>query len=294
MYRFRDESGRVLYVGRAASLRSRVRSYWGDLGDRPHLSAMVGRIARVEAVECASEHEAAWLERNLLARHLPPWNRTAGGQEVAVCIRLDGSSRSAGLTVVHLTSATRASTGSVHYFGPYLGGARVRQAAAGLHRVLPLGYAGEPRSAVLTDLARQRGIGAGDRPELLRALRAVLGREPAAVAELRAQLAARRDAAAEAEAFELAGRIQAELTALDWITCPQRAASLDSADADIAGWSDGTLVRFEVRGGLLCGWRQFRRTEAQALRWLAATPPAWRDFAQRNAELAALLAGPAD
>ncbi len=32
VYRFRDQAGRVLYIGRAVSLRGRVRSYWGDLG----------------------------------------------------------------------------------------------------------------------------------------------------------------------------------------------------------------------------------------------------------------------
>jgi excinuclease ABC subunit C len=49
---------------------------------------MVKGIARVEAVVCGSEHEAARLERNLLEQRLPPWNKTAGGQEVPVWIRL--------------------------------------------------------------------------------------------------------------------------------------------------------------------------------------------------------------
>jgi len=66
VYRFRDRAGRVLYIGRAVSLRRRVLSYWCDLGDRAHLAPMVARIARVEAVTCDSAHEAAWLERNLL------------------------------------------------------------------------------------------------------------------------------------------------------------------------------------------------------------------------------------
>lgn len=54
VYRFRDAAGHVLYLGRAVSLRRRVISYWGDLGDRPHLAAMVARIARVEAVICGA------------------------------------------------------------------------------------------------------------------------------------------------------------------------------------------------------------------------------------------------
>src|SRR6516225_9079888 len=100
VYRFRDAAGAVLYLGRAVSLRRRAASYWGDLGDRGHLAAMVARIARVEAVPCASAHEAAWLERNLLQRHKPPWNRSpSGGQESEVWIRLSASPDAPGLTV---------------------------------------------------------------------------------------------------------------------------------------------------------------------------------------------------
>src|SRR6202167_6297495 len=75
VYRFRDAAGRVLYLGRATSLRSRVASYWGDLRGRAHLAPMVARVARVEAVACDSAHEAAWLERNLLQAGKPPWHR---------------------------------------------------------------------------------------------------------------------------------------------------------------------------------------------------------------------------
>jgi excinuclease ABC subunit C len=126
VYRFRDQAGRVLYVGRAVSLRRRVLSYWGDLGDRGHLAPMVARIARVEAAVCDSAHEAAWLERNLLQRRLPPWNRSRGGQESEVWIRLSASPRTPGLTVVH-----RPAPGD---FGPYLGGQKARDAASGLGR----------------------------------------------------------------------------------------------------------------------------------------------------------------
>lgn len=82
VYRFRGDDGTVLYIGRATTLRSRVASYWSDLREREHLTAMVAAVARVEAVACASVHEAAWLERNLLEARKPRWNRTAGGQEV--------------------------------------------------------------------------------------------------------------------------------------------------------------------------------------------------------------------
>jgi excinuclease ABC subunit C len=290
VYRFRDGRGRPLYIGRAVSLRRRVVSYWSDLGDRPHLSAMVRAIATVEAVECASEHEAAWLERSLLEDRLPSWNRTAGGQEVEVYLRLDSAARSCGLTVVHDANRRGA---DVQYFGPYLGGLRVRLAAAALLRAFPLDYAGDS-AGTARELGRRRGADPADRPALAAAIGAVLARDPAAIAAVRAELAGRRAAAAADEAYEVAARIQAELTALDWVTAPQRVvvAEPGGADAVACGWADGVLVRFAIRGGRIRGWHQERASAAQAAPLLAGTPPAWREFADHSASLAARLCAP--
>ena len=151
----RDAAGRVLYVGRAVCLRRRVASYWDDLRDRGHLAAMVARIARVEAVPCASAHEAAWLERNLLERRTPPWNRSrSGGQEAEVWIRLSQSADAPGVAV-----ARRPRSGDrARYFGPYLGGQKARDAVSGLGRVLPLGlaayWATDPPAGTGRELAR--------------------------------------------------------------------------------------------------------------------------------------------
>jgi excinuclease UvrABC nuclease subunit len=59
VYRFRDGEGEVLYVGRAAQLRSRVASYWSDLRDRRHLQPMVAAVASIEATVCGSRHLVA-------------------------------------------------------------------------------------------------------------------------------------------------------------------------------------------------------------------------------------------
>src|SRR4029450_8670222 len=83
-YRFRDERDRGLYVGGGGAVRRRVSSYGGDLRDRRHLRRMMPRVARIEALVCDSAHEAAWAERNLLERSLPPWNRIVGGLEGAL------------------------------------------------------------------------------------------------------------------------------------------------------------------------------------------------------------------
>jgi len=89
VYRFRDQNGRLLYVGRATSLRSRVGSYFTVLHDRRHLRRMIPQIVRVEALVLASVHEASWVERNLHYRSLPRWNRTRGDAEVPQVLELD-------------------------------------------------------------------------------------------------------------------------------------------------------------------------------------------------------------
>jgi excinuclease ABC subunit C len=283
VYRFRDRAGRVLYIGRAVSLRRRVLSYWGDLGDRAHLAPMVARIARVEAVTCDSAHEAAWLERNLLEHRRPPWNRAPGGQEAEVWIRLSASPRRPGLTVVRQPASGD--------FGPYLGGQKVRDAVSGLGRVLPLGYAADGQAGTERDMARVRGTSPGARAGLARAIAAVLDRDQAAVAVLRAELTARRDAAAAALAFEFAGRLQAELEALDWVIGEQKVTRAQD-DADVCGWADGVLVCFEIRDGRIRVWRQRPCAAAAARRYLEQSSPDWAAFALRNAELAARLRSP--
>jgi excinuclease ABC subunit C len=154
-----------------------------------------------------------------------------------------------------------------------------------------------PRSAGSErELARARGALSGasgaapaDRASLVRAAEAVLDRDPAAVAALRAALAARRDAAAARLGFEFAARVQAELEALDWIAAEQKVTRAQPSDLDVHGWADGVLVCFEVRRGRLSGWSQRACGAAAARRHLDQTPPAWAGFARRSAELAARL-----
>ena len=287
VYRFRDADDDVLYLGRATRLRRRVASYGGDLRDRRHLAPMVARIARVEAVVCDSAHEAAWLERNLLEHRLADWNRTPGGQEVPAYVRLDGRRTAPGLTVVHIPAAAAV---GVRHFGPYLGGEKVRLAVAALHRVLPLAYTGTGLGGSERDMAGKRGVGPGDRDALVAALTAVLERDPAAVASVRGDLEVRRNRAAEVLAFELAARLQSEIHGIEWITSPQRVTQAEPCDVDVAGWAEGLAVRFQIRAGRLRAWSQHPCAYADARQHLAATPPAWVDFAQRNAELAARLA----
>jgi excinuclease ABC subunit C len=284
VYRFRDGTGRVLYVGRAVDLRRRVSSYWGDLRDRRHLRRMVSGVGRIEALVCDSAHEAAWAERNLLERSLPPWNRIAGGLEVPVGIRLDPAPEAPRLSVVH---EHRPAPG-IRFFGPYLGSRKVRLAVSGLGRVYPLGAAGPARSSGERELARLRGAHRTPVPQLAATVTAVLDREPAAVAAALAALTARRDAAAQAQAYEAAARIQEEIGALEWVVAPQRVTAPAGAGPEaVTGWAGEVLVRLRFRGGRLHGWEQERCTRPSPG---TRAPAGWAAFLRRNAELAARLA----
>ncbi len=303
VYRFRDARGRVLYIGRAVDLRRRVGSYWADLRDRRHLIRMVPQIVQVEAVACDSAHEAAWLERNLLERSKPRWNRLRGGLEVPAYILLDRGPAAARLHVVHspLVPAPRRPGYAVRVFGPYLGGTRARLAVSALDRALPLAYADDTLSGCHRDLARARGIDSPDRDGLLARVTAVLERRPAAVEAVQEQLARLRDRASANLAFELAARVQQELEAIAWIASEQKVTLLPATgsrpaddlavtDCDVHGWADGLLIRFEVRGGRMCTWQVRDCAQATAQRHLDDTPVRWRAFAHRNAELSKRLA----
>src|SRR5438874_6075941 len=224
VYLLRDRFGRIIYVGRSRDLSNRVRSYWVDLGDRPHLVRMVERVKWVEPVLCASEHEAAFLESDLLERHPTRYNRTLG-MESCVWLRLDASAKTPGLDVEH-----EAGPGDgAEWFGPYLGWEPTRQAAAGLLRLYPLRYSGEELGRTERELARSLGVSSGDRPALAGHIRRVLCREPAAVRAIISRLEHVRDAAAEALMFEGAAAAQEQIRRLRWITEAQNLAGLEPA-----------------------------------------------------------------
>lgn len=287
VYILRDVRGRVIYVGRSRDLAARVRSYWTDLKDRPHLVRMLPRVEWVEPVVCASEHEAAFLESDLLERHPTRYNRTLG-LESCVWLRLDTGPRTPDLQVMHDVDAGD----GAEWFGPYLGWEPARQAAAGLARLHPVRFTGAAISRSDRELGRSLGVSEADRPVLAAAIRSVLRREPHAVTAAIERLTALRDAAAERLMFEQAAAVREQIRGLRWITQPQKLAGLNPVDADFAAAAvaGATSIRvvLSLRRGRLAQ-RHFERLAHPA----ASRPPedgAWPELARRNAELMASLA----
>src|ERR671936_2496057 len=75
VYLFRDRRGDVLYIGKAKSLRPRVRSYFQQsLDTRATIRQLPERVEDVEVIVTQNEVEALHLEQNLVKRHRPPFN----------------------------------------------------------------------------------------------------------------------------------------------------------------------------------------------------------------------------
>src|ERR671915_2355035 len=130
VYLFRGWGDAVLYVGKAKSLRPRVRSYFRGGDARVGLDKLVDRVERIEVIVTQTEVEAFHLEQNLIKRHRPPFN---------VRLRDDKSYPYIAVTVEDdfprvMFTRERHRRGVV-YFGPYANAKKVRQTLDVLNRV---------------------------------------------------------------------------------------------------------------------------------------------------------------
>jgi len=133
VYLFRGERGEILYVGKAKSLRSRVRSYFQASADtRATIAQLPERVEDIEVIVTDTEVEALHLEQNLVKRHRPPFN---------VRLRDDKSFPYIAVTVEDdyprvMFTRERHRRGVV-YFGPYANAKKVRETLDVLNRVFP-------------------------------------------------------------------------------------------------------------------------------------------------------------
>ena len=115
-YLFRDKQGEVLYVGKAKSLRSRVRSYFQDSsGDsRAFIPFLRKSIGDLETIVTASEKEAAILENSLIKEHKPRFNVKLRDDKEYLNLRLSSEHPWPRLDLVRRPEPDKA-----RYFGPY-------------------------------------------------------------------------------------------------------------------------------------------------------------------------------
>jgi len=215
VYLFRDAPGEVLYVGKAKSLRSRVRSYFQRGDGRIGTAQLVERIADVEVIVTRTEAEALHLEQNLVKRHRPPFN---------IRLRDDKSFPYIAVTLADefprvMFTRERHRRGTV-YFGPYANAKKVRETLDVLNRVFrfrpcegprPGRHSGIPCLDFHIDRCFAPCIGAVTQEDYAQIIDGVTAFLSGDTDTIQAELEERMREAAAAERFEEAARYRNRL-----------------------------------------------------------------------------------
>src|SRR5436309_2467158 len=239
VYLFRDERGEVLYVGKAKSLRSRVRSYFQRGDGRPGMPQLVGRIADVEVIVTRNEAEALHLEQNLVKRHRPPFN---------IRLRDDKSFPYIAVTVGDeyprvMFTRERHRRGTV-YFGPYANAKKVRETLDVLNRAFrfrpcegprPGRHSGIPCLDFHIDRCFAPCVGAIGREEYGRIIDGVIAFLSGDTKTIQRELEERMREAADDERFEEAARYRNRLFAVQHLVERQAADRRAVGTVDVIG-----------------------------------------------------------
>ncbi|MBI3688702.1 MAG: excinuclease ABC subunit UvrC [Actinobacteria bacterium] len=266
VYRFRDEHRRVIYVGKAKSLRSRLSSYFQDLGNlHPRTRQMVTTAASVEWTVVSTEVEALQLEYTWIKEFDPRFN---------VKYRDDKSYPSLAVTLHEEYPRLQVMRGpkrpGVRYFGPYSHAWAIRETLDLMLRVFPARTcsAGVFRRAhqigrpcLLGDIGKCSApcvgrVSVEQHRRIVEDFCAFMsGRTEQFVRRLEKDMAA---AAAELE-FERAARIRDDIAALRRATERNAVVLGDGTDADVVAFAEDGLEAavqvFHVRGGRVRGQR---------------------------------------
>ncbi|MDQ3155040.1 MAG: excinuclease ABC subunit UvrC [Actinomycetota bacterium] len=266
VYRFRDNRGRVIYVGKAKSLRSRLNSYFADLsGLHPRTRRLVTTATAVEWTVVTTEVEALQLEYNWIKEFDPRFN---------VRYRDDKSYPVLAVTLqeeyprLHVYRGPRRK--GVRYFGPYAHAWAIRETLDLLTRVFPArvcsagvfkrhGQIGRPCLLGYIDKCSAPCVGQVTAEEHRRIVGDfcdfLAGRTDHLIRRLERQM----DEAATALEFERAARLRDDVGALRRAMEKQAVVFGDGTDADVIAFAADELEAaaqvFHVRGGRVRGQR---------------------------------------
>lgn len=269
VYMHKDSLGQVIYVGKAISLRNRVRQYFQSSANHsPKVRAMVSHIAEFEYITCQSEMEALILECNLIKKYAPKYN---------VLLRDDKTYPYIKVTLAEefprvLKTRIIAKDGS-KYFGPYSDAGAVNDIIELLNNIyilkrcpaksFPEGY----RPCLNYHINRCRGICTGEvsREEYSRHVHEVTeflsGRQQPVINYLTAKM----QEASERLDFEEAAVYRDHIAAVKTLSQTQRVTMTSGKDFDIilpvGEGANTSIALFPVRDGKLSGRETFSMQE---------------------------------
>ena len=266
VYRFRDSRGRVIYVGKAKSLRSRLTSYFADIASlHPRTRQMVTTAAKVEWTVVGTEVEALQLEYNWIKEFDPQFN---------VRYRDDKSYPVLAVTLNEEFPRLMIYRGprrkGVRYFGPYSHAWAIRETLDLLTRVFPARTCSSGVFKRHSQIERPCLLGYIDKCSAPCIGRVSVEEHRKIVADFCDFLSGRTDrfvrdlerqmnSAAQALDFERAARLRDDIGAIKRVLEKQAVVLGDGTDADVVAFADDDLEAavqvFHVRGGRVRGQR---------------------------------------
>jgi len=264
-YLMKDGEGRVIYVGKAIHLRSRIRSYFHTSASHsPKITEMVTHIADIEWIVVGSELESLILEMTLIKRHRPKYNVRLKDDKRYPYIKI-----SWGADFPKVLVTRRVSRDKARYYGPYTSVWAVHQTLDVLRKIFPYltcdrVITGEDKRACLyyhIKLCLAPCIGKVER-ETYRAMikdlcRFLEGRSEPVVARMREEMAR----ASQALDYERAAAIRDQLYAIEKVVEGQKVVLRDKIDSDVIAFArdkgDACVQVFFVRAGKLIGSEYF-------------------------------------
>ena len=134
VYIMKNASGKILYIGKAKNIRTRLRTYFSKTGDgRFSVGFFLPRVRSIETLITNNEKEAFLLENILIKKHQPPYNIRLRDDKTYISLRIDTKKPFPRLEWVR----KRKKDGSL-YFGPYSSASSVRQTVGFLEKIFPL------------------------------------------------------------------------------------------------------------------------------------------------------------
>ncbi|MCA9774618.1 MAG: excinuclease ABC subunit UvrC, partial [Myxococcales bacterium] len=261
VYLMIGDGEKVLYVGKAASLRDRVRSYFREGGDgRLQIPHLASRIRRIDHVVTATEKDALLLENNLIKQHKPRFNVRLKDDKTYVNLVL-----STAHAFPRIYVRRRPSPGEGRIYGPYASASAVRETVKQITKIFQLRTCTDHvlesrvRPCLLYQLKRCSApcVGHVDAEryaqDVGRARMFLEGRSKDLVRDLRARM----EAASEALEFERAAKIRDQIFAVERTLEKQMVTLPSRIDRDVFGlWRAGARVELgvlNIRKGNLIG-----------------------------------------
>jgi excinuclease ABC subunit C len=265
VYLYKDAKGQTIYVGKAASLKARVRSYFQASRTRDaKTDALVEQIADLDYIVTGNELEAMILESNLVKRHRPRYNIILRDDKHYPFLRLTTNEAFPRLVV-----ARRVAKDGATYYGPFYPATALRETLRLVRQLFPLrtcaikidGQAERPCLQYYIHRCHAPCTGWETREGYARTVEDVAAFLEGRADDLALRLTREMEAAAAEENYERAVVLRNQIQALNTVRERQKIISTEQEDQDVVGLarqgSEACVQVFFVRRGRLLGRESF-------------------------------------